>query len=51
MRFPKLSHYKSVDQLRARLVELGIEIPCDFEVLSAEQGSPLAVPLRLQEGP
>ncbi len=33
MRFPKLSHYKSVDQLRARLVELEIEIPVIFKFM------------------
>ncbi len=47
MRFPKLSHYKSVDQLRARLVELEIDIPCDVQVHDAEKGSPLAKPLQV----
>jgi NADPH2 dehydrogenase len=45
--FPKIAQLKSVDQLRARLVELGLNLPVDDEVLSSSQGSPLAQPLTI----
>ena len=45
--YPKIAQLKSVAQLRARLAELGLELPVDDEVLSAEAGSPLAQPLEL----
>ena len=45
--YPKVAQLKTVDQLRARLAELGLELPIDDEVLSAEAGSPLADPLSM----
>ena len=43
--FPKLSQFKSPTEFRARLAQLGLSLPCDGEVLSADQGNPLAQPL------
>ena len=43
--FPKVGHFKDVASLRAHLVSLGIEMPCDEQVLSAAAGSPLAQPI------
>lgn len=45
--FPKVAQLKSIDALRARLAELGVELPSDDRILTAEQGSPLAQPLKL----
>jgi 2,4-dienoyl-CoA reductase-like NADH-dependent reductase (Old Yellow Enzyme family) len=45
--YPKVAQFKSVDQLRARLAELGLELPVDDKILTAEQGSPLARPLKV----
>ena len=42
---PKLSQFKTPNELRARLVELGLPIPCDDAIQSAATGSPLAQPL------
>ena len=44
-KFPTVAQLKSVDGLRARLGELGIELPVDDDVQSAADGSPLAQPL------
>ena len=43
--FPKLSQFKSPGELRARLAQLDLSVPCDETILSAAQGSPLAQPL------
>jgi 2,4-dienoyl-CoA reductase-like NADH-dependent reductase (Old Yellow Enzyme family) len=43
--FPKLSQFRTPNELRARLVELGLSIPCDDAIQSAATGSPLAQPL------
>lgn len=43
--YPKVAQLKSVAALRGRLEELGVSLPIDEEILSAEQGSPLAAPL------
>jgi NADPH2 dehydrogenase len=40
--YPKIAQLKTVAALRARLVELGLELPVDETILTAEQGSPLA---------
>lgn len=45
--YPKVAQLKSVAALRARLVELGLELPVDETILTAEQGSPLAQPIEL----
>jgi 2,4-dienoyl-CoA reductase-like NADH-dependent reductase (Old Yellow Enzyme family) len=45
--FPKIAQLKTVAALRARLDELGLELPVDDAVLSAQQGSPLAQPIKL----
>jgi len=41
-RFPKIAQLKDVAALRQRCAELGIGLPVDDRILSAEEGSPLA---------
>lgn len=48
--YPKIAQLKTVDAFRVRLTELGLDLPADEEALSAEQGSPLAMPLDLSDG-
>src|SRR5690606_36579810 len=43
--YPKIAQLKNVEQFRARLLELDLELPTDDQVLSAAEGSPLAEPL------
>jgi 2,4-dienoyl-CoA reductase-like NADH-dependent reductase (Old Yellow Enzyme family) len=43
--YPKLASFKSVGELRRRLNELGLELPLDETILTAQDGSPMAVPL------
>jgi NADPH2 dehydrogenase len=43
--YPKIAQLKSVAAFRARLDELGINLPADDAVLTAADGSPLAQPL------
>jgi 2,4-dienoyl-CoA reductase-like NADH-dependent reductase (Old Yellow Enzyme family) len=43
--YPKVAQFKSAAAFRSRLAELGLELPVDDEILSAEAGSPLASPL------
>lgn len=43
--YPKVAQLRDVAALRARLDELGLDLPVDERVLSAEAGSPLAEPL------
>lgn len=43
--YPKIAQFKSVDQLRERLEQLGLDLPVDDKILTAEAGSPLAEPL------
>src|SRR3954447_9124151 len=43
--FPKVGHFKVVDELTARLAVLGTTLPFDAQPLSAGEGSPLAQPL------
>ncbi|HZN32908.1 MAG TPA: NADH:flavin oxidoreductase, partial [Pirellulaceae bacterium] len=45
--YPKIAQLKSVAAFRARLVELGLELPVDDSPLSAAEGSPLAQPIQL----
>ncbi len=41
----KIAQLKSVGAFRERLAELQLELPADDEILTAEQGSPMALPL------
>ncbi len=43
--FPKIAQLKSVEAFRARLQELGLDLPIDNEIQSASDGSPLAGPI------
>ena len=43
----KIARLENVEALRARLATLGIDLPVDQSVLSAEQGSPLAEGMRV----
>src|SRR5258708_695535 len=45
--YPKIAQLKTVADFRARLVELGLELPVDDAILTAEQGSPMAQPLQI----
>jgi NADPH2 dehydrogenase len=47
MSFPKVAQLKDTAALRARLAELGLELPIDDRVLTATEGSPLASPLNV----
>ena len=40
--YPKVAQLRTVDQLRERLDQLGISLPMDDELQTAEAGSPLA---------
>src|SRR6266436_5306230 len=40
--YPKIAQLKTVAAFRARLAELGLELPVDEAILTASQGSPLA---------
>ena len=46
-RYIKIAQLKSIEKFRERLSELGLDIPVDDEILSDEQGSPLAESLQL----
>src|SRR4051794_38158235 len=43
--YPKIAQLKTVADFRARLAELGLDLPVDDTVLTAEHGSPLAAPI------
>jgi 2,4-dienoyl-CoA reductase-like NADH-dependent reductase (Old Yellow Enzyme family) len=43
--YPKVAQLKNTAASQARLAELGIKIPVDDAILTAEQGSPLAQPM------
>src|SRR5262245_26358810 len=45
--FPKVAQFKTVAAFRDRLRELNLDLPVDEDVLSAEQDSPLAKPIRI----
>lgn len=40
--YPRLSRYKTPQAFRERLAELGLDLPVDDELISANDGSPLA---------
>lgn len=46
--FRKVAQYRSATDLQERLAQLGLSLTIDEQVLSAEQGSPLASKLRCQ---
>jgi 2,4-dienoyl-CoA reductase-like NADH-dependent reductase (Old Yellow Enzyme family) len=43
--YPKVAQLKSVAAFRQRLTELGVDIPVDERILTADEGSPMARPL------
>ena len=45
--YPKIAQMRSVERLHERLSELGMQLPCDEQLLSAATGSPLAQPLHV----
>ena len=45
MSYPKIAQLKDVAAVRARLAELGLELPIDDRILTSAEGSPLAEPL------
>ena len=45
--YPKIAQLKTVAAFRARLAELGLELPVDDAPLSAAEGSPLAQPIQM----
>jgi NADPH2 dehydrogenase len=45
--YPKIAQLKTVAAFRARLAELGLELPVDDAILTAAQGSPLAGPIQI----
>src|SRR5947207_3205505 len=47
MSYPKVAQLKDVPALRARLAELGLELPIDEKILTAAESSPLAEPLEI----
>lgn len=46
-KYPKIAQLRTVAKLQQRLSELGVELPCDEQLLSADDGSPLAQPYQL----
>lgn len=44
--YPRIAQFKDVGSFRARLAELGCELPVDDSILTAAEGSPLAEPFR-----
>ena len=48
--YPKVAQLKTVAAFRARLAELGLELPVDERTISEAQGSPLAEPLEVTDG-
>ncbi len=47
--FPKVAQLKTVARFQQRLEELGLQLPCDTDLLSAAEQSPLAQPLQIGE--
>jgi 2,4-dienoyl-CoA reductase-like NADH-dependent reductase (Old Yellow Enzyme family) len=45
--YPKVAQLKDVAAFRARLAELGLNVPVDDQVLSEAEGSPLAQPIKV----
>ena len=48
--YPKVAQLKTVGDFRVRLLELGLDLPVDDAILTAEQGSPMAQPLQIGPG-
>jgi len=44
LNYTKIAQLRTIDALRARLDELDLELPSDDNILTADQGSPLAAP-------
>ena len=44
--YPRIAQFKDVGSFRARLAELGCELPVDDSIFTAAEGSPLAEPFR-----
>jgi NADPH2 dehydrogenase len=47
MSYTKVAQLKDVAALKARLAELGLDLPIDEKILTAAEGSPLAEPLEI----
>jgi len=47
IKYPKVAQLRSVANFQSHLDSLGVSIPCDEQLLSSEQGSPLAEPLEV----
>lgn len=45
--YPKVAQLRTTEKLQQHLSTLGVEIPCDAELLSAVRGSPLAQEIRV----
>ena len=45
--YPKIAQLKTVTAFRARLAELGLELPVDEAILTAQHASPLAAPIEI----
>src|SRR5262245_59503173 len=45
--YPKIAQLKTVAAFRARLAELGLDLPVDDAILTARQGSPIAQSIKL----
>ncbi len=45
--YAKIAQLKTVESFRERLNELGLRLPVDDQILTAEQGSPMAQPIRI----
>ncbi len=45
--YPKIAQLKTVEAFRTRLQELALDLPVDDQLLTAEQGSPLAAPIQI----
>ena len=43
--FAKVGHLKDVAAFRQHVASLGVDLPCDEQIMSAAQGSPLGQPL------
>ncbi|MDZ4656780.1 MAG: NADH:flavin oxidoreductase [Bythopirellula sp.] len=43
--YTKVAQLRTVAELRERLAELGLDLPVDYTILTAEAGSPLAEPI------
>jgi NADPH2 dehydrogenase len=47
--FPKIGHFKSIADFQAYLASLNLDLPCDSQIISAGEGSPLGRPLVVDE--